>query len=50
MIEFESFAVELAHEAARVTLPFFRSGIGHEDKGGAAGFDLGGAHGAVGGR
>ena len=39
MIEFESFAVELAHEAARVTLPFFRSGIGHEDKGGAAGFD-----------
>jgi fructose-1,6-bisphosphatase/inositol monophosphatase family enzyme len=39
MIEFESFAVELAREAARVTLPFFRSGIGHEDKGGAAGFD-----------
>ena len=37
--EFEAFAVELAHEAARVTLPFFRSDIGHEDKGGARGFD-----------
>jgi len=39
MTEFESFAVELAREAARVTLPFFRSDLGHEDKGGAAGFD-----------
>jgi len=39
MIEYEAFAIELAREAARVTLPFFRSDIGHEDKGGAAGFD-----------
>ena len=39
MTEYEAFAVELAREAARVTLPFFRSDIGHEDKGGAAGFD-----------
>lgn len=39
MTEFEAFAVELAREAARVTLPFFRSDMGHEDKGGAAGFD-----------
>lgn len=39
MTEFEAFAVELAREAARVTLPFFRSDIGHEDKGGAHGFD-----------
>ena len=37
--EFEAFAVELAREAARVTLPFFRSDIGHEDKGGDRGFD-----------
>nr|WP_314433049.1 histidinol-phosphatase [uncultured Brevundimonas sp.] len=39
MTEFEAFAVELAQEAARVTLPFFRSDIGHVDKGGVAGFD-----------
>jgi len=39
MTEFEAFAIELAREAARVTLPYFRSGVGHEDKGGAAGFD-----------
>ncbi len=39
MTELESFAIELAREAARVTLPFFRSDIGHENKGGAAGFD-----------
>ena len=39
MTELEAFAIELAHEAARVTLPFFRSDLGHEDKGGAAGFD-----------
>ena len=39
MTEFEAFAVDLAREAARVTLPFFRSDIGHEDKGGARGFD-----------
>ncbi len=39
MTEFEAFAVELAREAARVTLPFFRSDIGHVDKGGAAVFD-----------
>jgi len=39
MTEFEAFAVELAREAARVTMPFFRSDIGHEDKGGARGFD-----------
>ena len=30
---------ELAQAAAAVTLPFFRSDIGHEDKGGAKGFD-----------
>ncbi|QSF54932.1 histidinol-phosphatase [Brevundimonas fontaquae] len=39
MTEYEAFAIELAREAARVTLPFFRSDLGHEDKGGAAGFD-----------
>ena len=39
MTEYEAFAIELAREAARVTLPFFRSDIEHEDKGGAAGFD-----------
>jgi len=39
MTEYEAFAIELAREAARVILPFFRSDIGHEDKGGAAGFD-----------
>jgi len=39
MTEFEAFAIELAREAARVTLPFFRSDLGHEDKGGPGGFD-----------
>lgn len=39
MTEFEVFAVELARDAASVTLPFFRSDIGHEDKGGCRGFD-----------
>ncbi|HBI19236.1 MAG TPA: histidinol-phosphatase, partial [Brevundimonas sp.] len=39
MTEYEAFAIELAREAARVTLPFFRSDISHEDKGGPAGFD-----------
>lgn len=39
MTEHERFIIELAHAAAAVTLPFFRSDIGHEDKGGAAGFD-----------
>lgn len=39
MTDYETFAIELAREAARATLPFFRSDIGHEDKGGAAGFD-----------
>ncbi|WP_343789618.1 histidinol-phosphatase [Brevundimonas kwangchunensis] len=39
MTEFERFIVELTSAAAEVTLPFFRSDIGHVDKGGAAGFD-----------
>lgn len=39
MTEFESFAVELAAEAARVTLPFFRGDYVQEDKGGPRGFD-----------
>ena len=39
MTEHERFIVELANAAAAVTLPFFRSDIGHEDKGGKAGFD-----------
>lgn len=39
MTEFESFAVELAAEAARVTLPFFRGDYVQEDKGGPGGFD-----------
>jgi histidinol phosphatase-like enzyme (inositol monophosphatase family) len=39
MTEHERFIVELAAAAATVTLPLFRSDIGHEDKGGKAGFD-----------
>ena len=39
MTEFESFAVELAREAARVSLPYFRGVCEENDKGGAAGFD-----------
>ena len=39
MTEFEAFAVDLARDAARVTLPLFRSDIGHDDKGGPGGFD-----------
>ena len=39
MTELEAFAVELAHAAAAVTLPFFRGDYAEDDKGGAAGFD-----------
>lgn len=39
MTGFETFAVELAREAARITLPLFRSDCGHEDKGGPGAFD-----------
>ncbi|QQQ19910.1 histidinol-phosphatase [Brevundimonas vitis] len=39
MTEYEAFAVELAREAAQVTLPFFRGEYEQDDKGGAAGFD-----------
>ncbi len=39
MTEHERFIIELAQAAATVTLPFFRSNLGHEDKGGKAGFD-----------
>ena len=39
MTEYELFAVELAHEAARVSLPHFRGACEEEDKGGPAGFD-----------
>jgi len=41
MTEFETFAVELAHEAARVTLPFFRGDYAEDDKSveGGRGFD-----------
>ena len=39
MTEYELFAVELAREAARVSLPYFRGPCEQADKGGAAGFD-----------
>ena len=39
MTSFESFAVELAHEAARVTLPFFRGDYAQENKAGPGAFD-----------
>lgn len=39
MTEFESFAVELAREAAHVTLPFFRSDCAAENKAEPGGFD-----------
>ena len=37
--EHEAFAVELAHEAARVTLPFFRGDYTQENKAGPGSFD-----------
>ena len=39
MTEYELFAIELAREAARVSLPYFRGAFDTVDKGGAAGFD-----------
>ena len=39
MTEFEAFAVELAHEAAGVTLPFFRGDYAEENKAGPGAFD-----------
>ena len=39
MTEYELFAVELAREAARVSLPWFRGACEEEDKGGPTGFD-----------
>ena len=39
MTEYELFAVELAREAARVSLPYFRGAFAEEDKGGSSGFD-----------
>lgn len=39
MTEYEAFAVELAREAARVTLPFFRGDFAQEDKGEDGAFD-----------
>ena len=39
MTSFEAFAVELAHEAARVTLPFFRGDYLQENKAGPGDFD-----------
>ena len=39
MTEFEAFAVELAREAATVTLPFFRGDYSEENKGGPGAFD-----------
>ena len=39
MTEHEAFAVELAHVAAAVTLPFFRGDYAQENKAGPGGFD-----------
>jgi histidinol phosphatase-like enzyme (inositol monophosphatase family) len=39
MTEFESFAVELAAEAAKVTVPFFRGDYAEENKAGPGAFD-----------
>lgn len=39
MTEYELFAVELAREAARVSLPYFRGAYAETDKGGPGAFD-----------
>lgn len=39
MTEFEAFAIELAREAAKVTLPFFRGEYAEENKAGPGAFD-----------
>jgi len=39
MTEFESFAIELAAEAAKVTLPFFRGDYSEQNKAGPGDFD-----------
>ena len=39
MTEYELFAIELAHEAARVSLPYFRGACEEADKGGPGAFD-----------
>jgi len=39
MTEFELFAIELAREAARVSLPYFRGAFEESDKGGPGAFD-----------
>src|SRR5688572_1479988 len=39
MTEYELFAVELAREAARVSLPYFRGAYEETDKGGPGAFD-----------
>lgn len=39
MTEFEAFAVDLAREAARVSLPYFRGAYEEADKGGPGAFD-----------
>ena len=39
MTELEAFTVDLAREAARVSLPFFRSVFAQEDKGAGGAFD-----------
>ena len=39
MTEYEAFAVELAREAARVSLPYFRGACDEVDKGGPGAFD-----------
>jgi histidinol phosphatase-like enzyme (inositol monophosphatase family) len=39
MTEFELFAVDLAREAARVSLPYFRGAFEESDKGGPGAFD-----------
>ena len=39
MTEFELFAIELAREAARVSLPYFRGDYAQSDKGGPGAFD-----------
>ena len=39
MTEYELFAIDLAHEAARVSLPYFRGAYEETDKGGPGAFD-----------
>ena len=39
MTEYELFAVDLAREAARVSLPYFRGAYEETDKGGPGAFD-----------